>query len=105
MSLHRLDNQVPGHAVEEFRDVQVNDPVAFPATFPASLDRLQGRSAGPVSEGISMEHRLHADPQMPGHDRLSDPVSDTRYAKSPGAATMRFRDLHRTHRRRKPSPR
>ena len=61
-ALHSLDDQVVPDAVEELRDVEIDDPVAFPASFLAPLGRVQSRPARPVPVGIVMEHRFHALP-------------------------------------------
>jgi len=92
-------------AVEELLDVQIDHPAAPQAAVPAHPRRVQGRPARPVPIGIPVENRLHADPQMPGHDRLGNPVSDSRDAEHPGPAAMLFRYLHRTHRRGEVGPR
>jgi site-specific DNA recombinase len=52
VSLHRLDDQVPGDAVEEPGDIKIDDPVPSPASFPAPLGRLQSRPARPVPIGV-----------------------------------------------------
>ena len=76
MRLHRLDDQVPGNAVEELLHVQVNDPGVALAAFPAGPDRVQRPTARPVPVRVSVDHRfrLRLDP---GRDhRLRDTIRD-----------------------------
>src|SRR4051794_12386589 len=64
------------------------------------------RPARPIPIGIRVEHRLHLGLQIQVRDRLSDSVSDSRYAEhtnTPPAALLRY--LDRPHRRRHIAPR
>ena len=97
---HRLDQQLPGHAVEEPLDIQVDHPVLRPAAPSAHRDRVQRRPARPVAVGVGMEARLHRLLQPPRHHGLGDPVRDRGHPKHPGPAAMRLGYLHRQHRRR-----
>ncbi len=46
-----------------------------------------------------MEDRVDLLLQLPGYDRLRDPVGHGRHPEHPGATTVRLLDLHRAHRR------
>src|SRR5664280_737176 len=92
------------NAVEEFLDVQIKHPVILPTAPPACPDRIQRRTARPVTIGIRMEHRLHPLFEFHGHHRLGDSVRHRRHTQNSHPA-MRFRYLHRLHRRRKVTPR
>ena len=74
---HRLDEQVPRHAVEELLDVQLDHPVPLPAALAGILHRVQRRPSGPVSEGVRVEDGLHPSHQMPGHHGLRHAVGDS----------------------------
>ena len=50
--LHRFDDEVPRHGVEERPDVQIDHPVVLPAPLPAGPDRVQRRASGSVAVGI-----------------------------------------------------
>jgi hypothetical protein len=52
-----------------------------------------------------MKDRLDLFLQPPSYHCLGDPVRDRRHPEHPRAAAMRFRYLHRTHRRGKVAPR
>ena len=92
------------NAVEEFLNVQIKHPVVLPTAPPACPDRIQRRTARPVTIGIRMEHRLHPLFEFHGHHRLGDSVRHSRHTQDSHPA-MRFRYLHRLHRRRKVTPR
>ena len=89
--LHRLDDQVPPHAVEELPDVQVDHPVALPAALPACRHRVQRRLAGPVPVGVRVEHRFHRLLQPGRGHGLRDPVRDSRHPEHAGPSAMRLR--------------
>ena len=105
IGLHRLDDEVPGHAVEELPDVQIDHPVGLPAAFPACPHRVQPRPPRPVAVGVRMEDLFDPLPQDPGDHRLRDPVGHGRHAQDPRAAAVRLLDLYRTHRGREVAPR
>nr|WP_201749481.1 hypothetical protein [Micromonospora sp. 4G51] len=105
VSLDSLDDEVPPDAVEELLNVKIDHPVFLPTPLPATLDRIQSRPIRPVTVGILVEYWIHPDPQVPGYHRLRDPVGDGGDAEHPRAAAVLFRNLHRSHRRRKIRPR
>src|SRR5664279_3134804 len=71
------------NAVEEFLDVQIKHPVILPTAPPACPDRIQRRTARPVTIGIRMEHRLHPLFEFHGHHRLGDSVRHRRRKVTP----------------------
>ena len=44
--LHRFDDEVPRHLVEELLDIEIDHPVVLPAPLPAGRERLMGRRPG-----------------------------------------------------------
>src|ERR1022692_4839388 len=76
----RLEDQVPRDSVEEFHDVQVDDPVRLPAAPAALAHRVDRGPAGTVAVGVRMEDRLGLRLQYPRDDRLGDPVPYRWYA-------------------------
>jgi hypothetical protein len=96
-----LEHELPRHGVEERPNVDVDHPVVFPAPSPTGRDRVQRRAPRPIAVGIRVEDRFDLRLQMPGHDRLRDPVRDRGHAEQPGTRAVRFRYLHRPHRGRK----
>ena len=56
--LHRPDDQVPRHLVEELLDVQVDRPVVLPAPLPAYRKRVMGRASRPVAIGVLVKPGL-----------------------------------------------
>ena len=103
--LHRLDDQIPPHAVEELPDVQIDHPVVLPAALPARPRRVQLRPAGPVPVGVRVKHRFRRFLQPGRGHGLRDPVRDARHPEHAGPAAVRLRYLHRHHRRREVGPR
>ncbi len=75
---HRLEDQVPPHAVEELPDVQINHPVVLPAALPACRHRVQRAPRRPVPVGVRVEHRFHRALQPGCRHGLRDPVRDSR---------------------------
>ena len=61
---YRLQHQLPGDAVEERPDIQIQNPVIPPAALPAHPQRLMRRTARPIPIGILVEHRLHVGLQV-----------------------------------------
>jgi site-specific DNA recombinase len=57
--LHRLDDQVPGHGIEELLDIQVDNPVVLPAPLPALRHRVVGFLCRPIAIRVGMEPSLH----------------------------------------------
>jgi len=98
-----LEQQLPIDAVEEAFDVEIKHPVVAPAAFPSCTHRINGRSAGPVTIGIGVEHRLQKWLQETTSNFLSDAVRYRRDAQRARAA-VRFRNFHSSHRRRKVAP-
>jgi len=103
--LHRADDEVPRHLVEELLDVEIDRPVELPAPLPACRERVVGRPVRPVAIGVRVEHRLHKRLQEHGHHRLRDPVCDRRHTQHSDPAAVRLRDLYRPDRGRKVRPR
>jgi hypothetical protein len=101
---YRFQDEVPRDGVEERPDVDIEHPVVAPTALAAHPQRVVRRTAGPIAVGVLVEHRLHAGFQVPAHDRLGDPVRDSRHPEHPRAAVP-LRYLHRTHRRREIRPR
>src|SRR5262249_13717172 len=54
-----LEQQRPIDAVEEALDVEIKHPVGAPTPLTSHAHGIKCRSAGPVTIGIGMEHRLH----------------------------------------------
>src|SRR5690625_1517379 len=61
----RNSPEVPGDAVEELGDVQVDHTVERPAALPASAHRVQRRPPRPKAAGVGMEPRLRGAIQAP----------------------------------------
>ena len=97
----RLEHEVVRHAVEERPDVELDHPVASPASLPAYPDRIQRGLTRPVAVGVGVEHRFHARLQIHPHHRLGNPVGHGRHPEDshPGTTAV-LGDLHRFHRRR-----
>lgn len=100
MRFHSLDQQVPGHAVEELGDVELHHPIPFPAALPAPFHCVQSGPSRPVSVAVRMENRFHPSHQMPCHHGLGHTVGDSGNAKHSCAPAVRLENGHRTHRRR-----
>ena len=98
--LHRLDDEVPGHAVEELLHVQIDDPVVFQQRCRHVSTASSADRSGPVAIGVRMKDRFHLCFQPGRHHRLGDPVRDRGHAEHPRPAAVRFRYLHRFDRRR-----
>ena len=99
--LHRLDHEVPWHAVEELLDVQIDHPVASSSSVPGRpppRPAPTGPADSPYESGWKIGSTFRS--SLRGYHRLGDPVRDGRHPENPGARAMRFRDLHRPHRRR-----
>ena len=103
--LHRPEHEVPRHLIEELLDVEIDHPVVLPAPLPACRERLMGRLARPVAIGVRVKPMVRPFLQMPGHDRLRDPVGDRRHAQHADPAAVRLGDLHRPDRGRQVGPR
>ena len=97
---HRLDHQIPRHAVEERPDIEIDHPVVLPAAHPAGSHGIERAAPRTVTVGIGVEDRFRPRLQNSGHHRLRDPIPHGRHTQNPGACAVRFRDLDRTHRRR-----
>jgi hypothetical protein len=96
--LHRFDDEIPGHTVEELLHVEVNDPGISPAALPARRHRIEGRALRSIAIGVGVEDRLDLLLDPPRHDRLRHPVGDSWYSENPGASTMGLWYRHRSHR-------
>jgi hypothetical protein len=100
--LHRFDDEIPRHRVEERPDVDVDHPVVLPAPLPAGPDRVQRRASRPITIGIRVEDRLDLLLQMPGDNRLRDPVGDRGRPERSRSPRARARGrVRRTGRRRR----
>jgi site-specific DNA recombinase len=87
-SLHRLDDEIPRHRVEELLDIQINDPVLLPAPPPAYPHRIPRRLVRPIAIGVWVEPRLRPFLQVHGHYRLSNPVCDCGHAQQTDTTTV-----------------
>jgi len=72
--LHRPHQQIMVNVVEETLDVQVDDPVRFPASLPSLPHRFQCRLPRAIPIGIRMEERVHRRFQSRLHHHLGDPI-------------------------------
>ena len=99
--LHRLDDEVPRHFVEELLDVEIDRPVVLPAPLPACLERVMGRASRPIAIGVGVKPRFRPLPQIRGHHRLRDPVCDRRHTEQTDPTAVRLGDLDRPDRGRK----
>ena len=74
---HRLENKIMRHGVEEFLDIQVNDPVASPTTFSACSHCVQSRPFWTITIGVRVKHRFHQWLQIHLGHRLHDSIRDS----------------------------
>jgi hypothetical protein len=87
--------------VEELLDIKIQNPVLRPAPLSTPLDRHLRGTARPVPVRVVMEDRLQARFQPQCNHRLGDSVGHGGNPENPRPTAMRFRYLHRPHRRRK----
>src|SRR3954467_7268498 len=104
MAGHRLFNQVVWNRVEERLDVQIDDPIEFPAALARRSHRVKCRPAGTIPIGSGVEYRLHLRFQCHLHDRLRDAISNGGNTQRADPA-IGFRDFHEADGRRKVRPR
>ena len=103
MMADSLEQQLPIDAVEETPDIDVEHPIVAPAPLTRRAHGIDCRSAGPVTIGVGVEHRLQTWLQETTSDFLGDAIRYRRNAQRSRAA-IRFRNFHPSHRRRKVAP-
>src|SRR5664279_2906488 len=79
IGLHRFHDEISWNGVEELFDIQVDDPVSFPAPLLADLDRVFRGPPGTVSVRVRVEDRLDLPAQSPRYHRLRDPITHSGY--------------------------
>src|SRR5271156_111949 len=90
--------------VEERLDVEVQHPVVSPAPLTRPAHGRDRRTAGSVTVGVRMEHRVPSRLQIPADNLLRDSIRHRWYAQRPRPA-RRLRNVHPPHRLREIAPR
>ena len=97
---HRSHHQVPIEIVKETFDIQIDHPVATPATLTRHPHRIQGRLAGSIPVRVGMEVWFDMRFKHQLHDHLGDSVRNGRNAQRSSLPRVAFWNLDETHWRR-----
>jgi hypothetical protein len=56
---HGTFDEIMRNGIKERPDIQIDDPVGLPATFPCHAHCVERRTAGSIAVGIRVEPRFH----------------------------------------------
>src|SRR4029077_2325606 len=103
MLADRLEEQLPVDTVEEGAYIEIEHPVAAPATLASLAHGIDRRFAGPVAIGVGVEHRLQTRLQIATGNFLGDAVGD-RWNAQWARTTICLRNFYSSHWRWKVAP-
>ena len=81
-------DQVMRDGIKKGFDVQIYDPIEYPASFPRHSHRVKRRTTWTIAVGIWVENRLHLWFQHHLRNRLRHAIGDRRNAERPFAASV-----------------
>jgi hypothetical protein len=83
---HGTFNEIMRNGIKEGFDVQIYDPVVFPAAPPCHANRVERRAARPIAVGVRVKQRFHCRLQHHLCDRLRYAIGNGRNAEWTRAA-------------------
>ena len=81
MLSERSHEQLVVNVVEQTFDVELDDPVVFPASAPHEVYRIQGGAPWPIAKRVAIEDGLEHGLEDQFDHGLSDSVGDCRHAQ------------------------